>query len=176
MQDVRIEPWAEHDLGLLRLVNAPEMTEHLGGPETEEQVVARHARYLALPGTGRGQMFSIRLGAGPGADPDVAGSIGYWETVWRGEKVYETGWGVLPAFRGRGLAVAAAAAVTALLRAEGRHRELHAFPSVGNPASNAICRRAGFTLLAECDFEYPEGTFMRCNDWCLDLTAPPVRA
>ncbi|MFD7988284.1 GNAT family N-acetyltransferase [Kitasatospora indigofera] len=169
MQDVTLEPWAEGDLGLLRLINSPEMTEHLGGPETEEQLLARHRRYVDLPGTGRGRMFTVRPGTGP--DGPAAGSIGYWETVWRGEKVYETGWSVLPAFQGRGIAVAAARAVTGAVRAERRHRELHAFPSVGNPASNAICRRAGFTLLDECGFEYPKGTFMRCNDWFLDLTA-----
>jgi RimJ/RimL family protein N-acetyltransferase len=49
------------------------------------------------------------------------------------------------------------------------HRFLHAFPSVGNAPSNAICRKLGFTLLEECEFEYPPGTFMQCNDWCLDL-------
>ncbi|MGS2645029.1 LysE family translocator [Streptosporangium sp. G12] len=42
-------------------------------------------------------------------------------------------------------------------------------PSVGHPASNAICRKLGFFLLGECDFEYPPGTTMRCNDWRLDL-------
>lgn len=29
------------DLGLLRLLNAAEMTEHVGGPETEEKLVER---------------------------------------------------------------------------------------------------------------------------------------
>ncbi|MFC9330221.1 GNAT family N-acetyltransferase [Kitasatospora sp. NPDC057015] len=172
MQDVRLEPWAEDDLWLLRQTNAPEMTEHLGGPETEQQLLDRHRRYVDLPGTGRGRMFTVHLAG----EERAAGSIGFWETVWRGEKVYETGWAVLPGFQGRGVAVAAARAVIAAVRAEERHRELHAFPSVGNPASNAICRRAGFTLLDECEFEYPKGSFMRCNDWCLDLTAPAAPA
>jgi RimJ/RimL family protein N-acetyltransferase len=39
-------------------------------------------------------------------------------------------------------------------RAEGRHRFKHAFPSVTNPPSNAICRKLGFTLKGELDFEY----------------------
>ncbi|WP_440086780.1 hypothetical protein [Streptosporangium sp. LJ11] len=50
-----------------------------------------------------------------------------------------------------------------------RHRYLHAYPSVDHPASNAICRKLGFFLLGERDFEYPPGTTMRCNDWRLDL-------
>jgi RimJ/RimL family protein N-acetyltransferase len=48
---------------------------------------------------------------------------------------------------------------------------MHAFPSVSNPSSNAICRKLGFTLLAEVDFEYPLGNQLRCNDWPLDLGA-----
>ena len=47
MPRVRIEPWKDSDLDLLRRRNAPEMTEHLGGPATEEQAAERHHRYLA---------------------------------------------------------------------------------------------------------------------------------
>jgi RimJ/RimL family protein N-acetyltransferase len=48
---------------------------------------------------------------------------------------------------------------------------MHAFPSVTNPPSNAICRKLGFTLMGEYDFEYPVGHLLRCNDWRLDLEA-----
>ena len=48
-------------------------------------------------------------------------------------------------------------------------RYIHAFPSVENAASNAICRKAGFTLLGPCEFEYPKGHHMTVNDWQLDL-------
>src|SRR5882757_347071 len=101
-QQVRLEPWSSDDLWLLRRTNAPEMTEHLGGPETEEQLLARHARYQRIDGAG-GRMYRVVLEP----DGEVAGSIGFWEQTWRGEKVYETGWGVLPEFQGRGIAVAA---------------------------------------------------------------------
>jgi len=47
---VRLDAWSAGDLDLLRRVNAPEMTTHLGGPETDEQVVARHRRCLAASG------------------------------------------------------------------------------------------------------------------------------
>ncbi|GAA0687714.1 GNAT family N-acetyltransferase [Kitasatospora atroaurantiaca] len=164
---VRIEPWADHALDLLRRLNAPEMTEHLGGPETEEQILARHQRYLAIAGSGTGRMFRVVLLP----EREEVGSVGYWERVWRGETVYETGWGVLPQFQGRGIAAAAVAAAVRCAAAEGKHRYLHAFPSLDNPPSNAICRKAGFSFLSECDFEYPPGTSMRCNDWRLDLTA-----
>jgi hypothetical protein len=65
----------------------------------------------------------------------------------------------------------ATALAIAVARSERKHRFLHAFPSVDNAPSNAICRKLGFTLVEECEFEYPPGSFMRCNDWRLDLFA-----
>jgi len=50
-----------------------------------------------------------------------------------------------------------------------QHQHLHAFPAADHPASNAVCRKAGFTLCGETGFEYPPGTIMRCNDWRLEL-------
>jgi RimJ/RimL family protein N-acetyltransferase len=161
---IQLEAWTQADLSLLRQANTPEMMAHLGGPETDDQVVDRHRRYLALTDPGAGQMLTVTL-----PDGQRAGIIGYWERPWQGEQVYETGWNILPAFQGRGLATAAAGAVAALARAQRRHRDLHAFPAADHPASNAICRKAGFTLLGETDFEYPPGTSMRCNDWWLEL-------
>ncbi|MFF2660488.1 hypothetical protein ACFVUH_24400 [Kitasatospora sp. NPDC058032] len=43
---------------------------------------------------------------------------------------------------------------------------------VDNPASNAVCRGAGFELLGARDFAYPPGRPMRCNDWRFDLRRP----
>lgn len=136
------------------------MMEHLGGIESQEQIERRHARFLS----GRG-MFTIWEGDA------VVGSIGFWEKAWLGEDVYETGWMVLPQFAGRGLATEAAAEVVSLARKEAKFRFLHAFPNVENAASNAVCRKAGFTNLGEHEFEYPKGHWMRCNDWCMDLFA-----
>ena len=58
--------------------------------------------------------------------------------------------------------------------ADGRHRWAHAYPRVDNAASNAVCRKAGFELLGEVGFEYPEGTPIRCCDWRFDLTRPEL--
>jgi RimJ/RimL family protein N-acetyltransferase len=152
--------WSEDDLDLLRQTNTPEMTAHLGGPEPEEKLPDRHRRYLTLP---VGGVFRLEL------DGAVAGSIGYWETVWNGRPVFETGWAVLPAFQGRGVAAAAALAVVERARAKRSHAFLHAFPDVAHGASNAVCRKAGFTLVGECDVEYPKGHPKRCNDWRVAL-------
>ncbi len=46
-----------------------------------------------------------------------------------------------------------------------------AYPKVDNAASNAICRKAGFELRGEVDFEYPKGHPIRCHDWRFDLAA-----
>ncbi|MCX5384909.1 GNAT family N-acetyltransferase [Streptomyces sp. NBC_00083] len=164
---IHLVAWSDGDLGLLRRNNAPEMTEHLGGPETEEKVLSRHAKYTALsarPAT-EGRMFKVVL-----ADSgEAVGSVGYWPRIGEGEAVYETGYGILPEFRGRGLAVAALRAVVAEARAAGGPRTLHAYPSVDHTASNAICRKAGLTCAGEVAFEYPPGTPLRSNDWWTGL-------
>jgi RimJ/RimL family protein N-acetyltransferase len=164
---VRIEPWSEDDFDLLRAANAPELMDHLGGPETEEQLIKRHQRYVDLSAnrTEKGRMYRIVLSA----DGEAAGTVGFWEQTWGGQQVYETGWSVLPAFQGRGIATAGTVAVVEKARAEHKHRYLHAFPSLANGPSNAVCRKAGFSLVGECDFEYPPGNLLRSNDWQLDL-------
>ena len=163
---VRLEPWGEHDLPLLdKIMGDPQMTEHLGGPESPEKIAERQARYERLADSGKGRIFRI-VDAATG---EAVGSVGYWERIWRDEPIYEMGWSVLPRFQGRGIAGLATAQAITVARSEGRHRFMHAFPSVDNPPSNAICRKLGFTLVEECQFEFPAGSFMRCNDWRLDL-------
>lgn len=161
---IRLTEWTQADLSLLREANTPRMTAHLGGPETEDKLLSRHRRYLCRDDPAAGLMFVVVL-----PDGQRAGIIGYWERNWQHEMVYETGWSILPAFQGQGIATAAARAVAEPARAWRRHAHLHAFPAASHPASNAICRKAGFTFCGETDFEYPPGTIMRCNDWRLEL-------
>ncbi|GAA1368593.1 hypothetical protein GCM10009597_02550 [Peribacillus frigoritolerans] len=110
-------------------------------------------------------MFSIT----PFPEAKAAGSVGYWQKVWNDEFVYEIGWSVLPPFQGKGIASHAVKALMEKIKAERNYKYIHAFPSITNPASNAICRKLGFNLISECEFEYPPGSFMKCNDWCLEL-------
>lgn len=100
---------------------------------------------------------------------DPVGSLGYWQKHWRNGLVYEMGWHVLTVYQGRGIATRAGEALLSLARSDRRHQFMHAFPSVSNPASNAICRKLGFSLLEECQFEYPPGNPITVNDWRLDL-------
>ena len=151
---VHLEPWGAEDLHLLeRLLGDPAMMEHLGGPESPEKIAERHGRYQRMGAAGTGRMFKIvdeRSGEG-------VGSVGYWPRTWRGEEVYETGWSMLPAFQGRGIAAAGTAQAIAIAKSEQTRRYLHAFPSVANAPSNAICRKLGFTLVEASEFEYPPG-------------------
>ncbi|AZK95799.1 MULTISPECIES: GNAT family N-acetyltransferase [Streptomyces] len=166
---VRIEPWSESDLALLRAANAPELMTELGGPETEEKVLARHRRYVALSAnpSGKGRMYAIVLAA----TGERVGTVGFWEQTATsdGQAAYEAGWGVLTPFQGRGLASAATRLVAGVARAEGRFRYLLAYPKVTNAASNAVCRKVGFELRGEVGFEYPPGNPVRSNEWRLDL-------
>ncbi|MFI0895200.1 GNAT family N-acetyltransferase [Streptomyces sp. NPDC020983] len=161
---VDLAAWGEDDFPLLEQTNTPEMTDHLGGPESPQALEARHRRYLALP---KGGMFRVVTPEG-----ETAGAIGYWEREWRGGPVWETGWSVLPAHQGRGIAAAAAREIIRTAREADGNRYLHAFPSVDHPASNGVCRKAGFELLEEVSFEYPKGSWMTCNDWRIDLQSP----
>ena len=164
---MQLEPWDERGLDLERRANISQMKEHLGGVEPDERLVARHERIQANEKEGRGRMFLITVDDPP--SPGPAGSVGYWQREWHGETVWEMGWQILPAFQGRGLA--AEATIAALRRAaqEGGPRWVFAYPNVTNGPSNAVCRRAGFTLLGEEPFEYPPGTPIRCHVWRYDL-------
>jgi RimJ/RimL family protein N-acetyltransferase len=163
---VRLEPWGEGDLPLLRkTLGDPEMTKHLGGVESEEKLVERQRRFERLAETGSGRMFKI---VDVGTDQAV-GSVGYWHRDWHGEEVYEIGWMVIPDFQGRGIAAAATMLAIDHARIDGGRSCVHAFPGVENAPSNAICRKLGFELVEEIEYEYPPGSTMRCNDWRLDL-------
>ena len=163
---VLLQPWSEDDQELLqKLLGDPEMTAHLGGPESSEQILRRHQRYLHLPEDGTDHMFRIVWCP----EDDGVGNVGYWIKTWRDQAVYEIGWLVLPEYQGRGIATKAAAAVIEHARRDPHYQFMHAFPSVENPASNAICRKLGFTLVEECQVEYPPGRSMTVNDWRLNL-------
>ncbi|MFH8728837.1 GNAT family N-acetyltransferase [Streptomyces termitum] len=162
MNSLHLEPWSAAGLPVLHRQNTPEMTAHLGGPETERAVADRHERYLRLTG---GEMLLVRLGG------TAIGSVGYWEREWNGEEVYETGYGILPEFGGHGHAAGALRLAALRAAARGTRRRLHAFPHVDHAASNAVCRKAGFELVGEVSFEYPRGTWQRSHDWRLDLDA-----
>ncbi len=164
--DIRL--WSDDDLPVLeRTLGDPLMTEHLGGPESPQKIIERHARYVKASQSVEEPQFAIVVEP----EREAAGWVGYWEREWQGQRVWEMGWSVLPEFQGRGIATRAAVLLVERARAHGKHRFIHAYPAVDNGPSNAICRKVGFTQQGEVDFEYPKGHLMRCNDWQLDLFA-----
>lgn len=165
MEPLALRLWSTADLPLLHRANTPEMTAHLNGPETDEQVQQRHERYLRLVASGEARMFVV-LEAG-----DPVGSIGAWKTTWQDEPALETGWFVLPEAQGRGIASRALALLIADARAHrGERRMLTACPAVDNLPSNGVCRRNGFTLHSTFTSTF-RGAELLHNDWALDLSA-----
>jgi RimJ/RimL family protein N-acetyltransferase len=163
---VILVPWGSGDLPLLeRLMGDPDMTGRLGGPESPDSLRERQGRYERLEGGDR--MFKI-VDVASGAD---AGSVGFWTKKWRDEQVYEIGWMVVPELQRRGIAVAATRQAIEIAKFDDGHHYMHAFPNVDNAPSNAICRRLGFDLLEACEFEFPKGHLMACNNWRLGLGA-----
>ncbi|GAA2699165.1 GNAT family N-acetyltransferase [Actinoplanes palleronii] len=167
MAGFRLVEWDARGLAFERRANTPEMQTFLGGVEPDEATVARHERISQGIRDGTTSMFLIVVEE----QPDPVGSVGFWEKEWRGEPVFELGWKVLPGFQGRGLAGGAVAEALSRAAATGRRRWGHAYPRIDNTGSNALCRKTGFELLGEVDFEYPKGNPIRCNDWRFDLSA-----
>jgi RimJ/RimL family protein N-acetyltransferase len=164
---VSIRPYAEGDMWILeRTLGDPSQMTHLNGPESAEKIRERHKKYVAMSADQRtGCMFTVMVGAA------AAGHVGYWEADWDGQKVWETGWFVLPEFQGRGVATEATKQLIEVVGKLQSNRFLLTFPSVDNQPSNAIPRKLGFTLVREIDFEYPKGSgkFLRNNVWQLAL-------
>jgi RimJ/RimL family protein N-acetyltransferase len=153
---VELQAYGDADLPLTQALEGdPAVMRHLGGPSTPAEIEDAHRRRVADP-------WWFKIVPDPGGP--AAGTIGLWETRHGDETVHETGWMVLPAFQGRGIASAALALLLERAAAEPRFTSIHAFPGVENAPSNALCRRFGFTLLGEEEFTY-RGSRLRCHHW-----------
>ncbi len=159
---MELQAYTDADFALTEALETdPDVMRELGGPIPRERLPGIHRRRLGAP-----WWFKIAL------EPDgpAVGTIGVWETREGGERLYETGWMVLPAYQGRGIASGALALLIERVAAEPAIPSIHAFPPVTNAPSNALCRKFGFTLLGDDDFVYA-GRTLRCNHWA--LTLPP---
>jgi RimJ/RimL family protein N-acetyltransferase len=153
-----LEPWNDSGLELLRLCNSPEMTEYLGGPESEDKLLDRQRRYLGYTGTGA---WAFRVVF----DGENVGSVNYWDD----EEHYEMGWAIAPPYQRLGFAKDAVVLALAHAAATRGHTTVHALPHVDNAASNAVASSVGFVNLGQRRIEYPVGHFMMANDWVYDL-------
>jgi RimJ/RimL family protein N-acetyltransferase len=160
---VRLRLWTEADRPLLDEANAPAMTAHLGGPETPEQVAARHEKYLAAVRDGGSRPFAVL------DDDDPVGWIGWWPTEHDGVAAVEAGWFTIPRAQGRGIASAALRLLIAdAAAAAPTGTVLYAVPDEGNAASNAVCRRGGLRLVGTETQTY-RGATLRMNVWAIPL-------
>lgn len=156
---MELQPYVDSDLALTEALETdPEVMRYLGGPATRDVLLTPHRSRVADP-------WFFKIVVEPGG-PGV-GTIGVWDTSHDGERIWETGWMILPAHQGRGVASAALALLIDLVRAEPRFDSLHAFPAVDNPASNALCRKFGFELLEDRSFQF-RGRTLHCNHWRLE--------
>lgn len=168
--EISLRPYAEGDMWILeRTIGDPIQMAHLNGPESAEKLRERHKNCLTRsedPSHGCDYIITI------GPEKVAAGHTGYWEREWEGQEGWETGWFVLPELQGKGIASAAMKKLVSHVAKLDR-KYLFAFPSVNNGPSNAICRKLGFNLTGETDFEYPykSGNYLRVNIWRLDLKA-----
>ena len=159
---MQLATYTDADFALTEALETdPEVMRELGGPIDPAKLPAIHRRRLGDP-----WWFKIVDTAGGPA----LGTIGVWETRHGADELHETGWMVLPAHQGRGVASAALTLLIARVKAEPRFPSMHAFPPVTNAPSNALCRKFGFTLLGQEDFVY-SGRTLRCNHWRLETPA-----
>ena len=141
----------------------PEVMRELGGPIDRAHLLKVHPRRVDDP-----WYFTIV----PEPAAAAVGTIGVWEKELDGLTIHETGWMVLPAYQGRGIATRALELLIARVREAGRFPSLHAFPPIGNAPSNALCHKFHFTLLGQRAFVYA-GRSLQCNHWILDIAADP---
>ena len=158
---MELRAYTDDDLWLTEALETdPDVMRELGGPTDRARLPETHRRRLAAP-------WWFTIVAEPGRPP--VGTIGIWETTHDGEEIHETGWMVLPAHQGRGIASAALTLLIERARAEPRFPSIHAFPPVTNAPSNALCRKFGFVLLGQGDFVF-HGRTLHCNHWALDTS------
>lgn len=158
----------DDDLWIYEAQNSPEMMAHLGGPRPMEGMAEKLRRDVAATEADECWILVIV----PDDDPTTAaGTVAVWSHEEHEHPIDEIGWMVLPHYQGRGVGTSAVGAVLDRACATGRWEVLHAFPSVSNPASNAICRKAGFEKLGELDFplHWAPDKVLRCNHWRVDL-------
>lgn len=139
--------------------------EHLGGPLPKEGLAEKLERDAAAT---RADEVWVLVIVPDEESGEGAGTVTIWDHEVGGELLTEIGWMVLPRFQGRGVGSGAVRTALDRARREGRWQVLHAFPPVTNPASNAMCRTLGFTLLGERTNRFRDRE-LRVNHWMLDL-------
>jgi RimJ/RimL family protein N-acetyltransferase len=148
---MKLRDYSDADLWLTELLECdPATMQELGGVTSKDRIPAIHKRRLDSVLSKSVWHFVIV----PAELDTAVGTIGIWESEWEGSKINEMGWMILPAFQGRGIATHAGKLIFERARNERKWKEVCAFPSINNAASNAICRKLGFTLIKQVEVSY----------------------
>jgi RimJ/RimL family protein N-acetyltransferase len=161
---VELRPYSDEDLWLSEALESdPEAMSELGGPRSEEKIAEVHRKRVA--GNAGTPWYFVIV---PEGEEGAVGQVGIWEGEFEGTPIHETGWMVLPAYQGRGIATVALGEVIERAGSDPKIERIHAFPGVPNKPSNALCRRFGFELLGEVAIPRDDSV-LRCNHWALDV-------
>ena len=151
------------DLDLYQsILTDPEMTSEIGGPRPARDLQEKLETIVHEVKDGR-TWFSVVL---PDEGEPWAGWVCIWEHEEDGERFSEMGWMTIPQLQGRGLATAAVQELLERARSERKRGEIRAYPAITNAASNAICRKAGFTLVGQK--KLGRESVLLSNDWRID--------
>jgi RimJ/RimL family protein N-acetyltransferase len=162
---VELVSYAEKHFELTKALEGdPEMMRELGGPADPDDILRVHR--MRVESVANGEWWFVIVPEPPGPP---AGTIGIWESTFREQPLHEVGWMVLPAFQGHGIASEALRTIIDRARSDPDYNRIHAFPGVSNAPSNALCRRAGFTRVEECEVRFRDRP-LRVNHWELDVS------
>ena len=144
----------------LRMRSDPTMMTHLGGPIAAERVEESLRREIAETEAGRARISMVDVRVGD--EWRTAGTITLVPDDAPGSA--EVGWMILPEHQGKGIATWAVAETLKRAVADGPWSEIHAYPSRGNGASNAICLNLGFRNVGRRTIEF-NGQRFDTNNW-----------
>ncbi len=157
---MELVPYADEHLWLTEALETDDQVmAELGGAWPRDAILGIHARRLKSIAGGT-WLFTIV--PEPGSAP--VGLIGVFDSDLDGSPISEAFWLILPAHQRRGYASEALRMVLERAQADARWGPIHAFTGITNSPSNALCRKFGFTLIAEREIEYG-GRTLRCNHW-----------
>jgi RimJ/RimL family protein N-acetyltransferase len=170
--EMKLVPLSRDDLDLfVSMFGDPEHMAELGGVHPLEKIPSILDKHIGYAEKGTSVTFKIvpteedlesyhcDLKTGEGV-----GTVCLWEGEFENQPVSEIGWGVATRYKGCGFATKAVRMLLELAKQSGRWGVIHAFTTVTNTPSNAMCARLGFSLLGECDIDY-DGRPLRANHY-----------
>ncbi len=161
---MELVPYSEEHRALTAALETdPVAMRELGGAVDPSEIDTIHRRRLDAMAA---EPWWFAIAPEPGGR--AVGCIGIWAAEHFGEPMHETGWMVLPAVHGQGIATTALDLLLTRAREARAFERIHAFPAVTNTASNALCRRAGFERLEDVALPYRAGV-LACAHWALAL-------